>query len=403
MIDLKDRRLNTFAVMKNMFMMYYMNAKMEELNPERTKKIAWITSGGPVEPLYAMDVIPIYPENHGALIGTAKQGTMLAEVAERQGFSPDLCSYARCDFGQIETGQSPIGGLPKPDFLVACNNICLTVIKWYEELARRFKVPLIIIDTPFVYDELDDAAVGYVRFQMQAYIQKLETICGRKMDPARLMEVCSLSRDAVEGWKRVLRQCQHKPAPMSCFDAFTHMAPIVTMRGTQDCVDYYKTLEAELIERTGRDFGAIPEEKHRVLWDNLPVWFEMNWLSTTLAERKTCMVADTYTNAWADNDLDFTEPVAGLARVYASIYLNLNMKQMIEKIARLADLYAVDGLVMHSNRSCKPYSFGQYDMQRLLRDRLQRPVMLLDADMVDPRQYDREQTLHRLDAFLALL
>ena len=188
MIDLKDRRLNTFAVMKDIFMMYYMNAKMEEMNPERTKKIAWITSGGPVEPLYAMDVIPIYPENHGALIGTAKQGTMLAEVAERQGFSPDLCSYARCDFGQIETGQSPIGGLPKPDFLVACNNICLTVIKWYEELARRFNVPLIIIDTPFVYDELDDAAVGYVRFQMQAYIQKLETICGRKMDPARLMD-----------------------------------------------------------------------------------------------------------------------------------------------------------------------------------------------------------------------
>ncbi|MCK5557654.1 MAG: 2-hydroxyglutaryl-CoA dehydratase, partial [Candidatus Hydrogenedentes bacterium] len=40
---------------------YYMEAKMAE-GTER--KLAWVTSGAPVEILYAADVIPLYPENH---------------------------------------------------------------------------------------------------------------------------------------------------------------------------------------------------------------------------------------------------------------------------------------------------------------------------------------------------
>ncbi|RJO64791.1 MAG: 2-hydroxyglutaryl-CoA dehydratase [Myxococcales bacterium] len=398
-MDLKDRRLKSFAAMKEMFMLYYMNAKMME----GQQKIAWVTSGAPVEPLYALDVIPIYPENHGALIGTAKMGPKLCEAAEKLGFSPDVCSYARADFGQIATGESPVMGLPKPDFLVCCTNICGTVLKWYEELARIHRVPLIVIDTPFIYDRQTEHAYAFVRAQMESYLSTVERLVGRKFDPERMQKVADLAKEGMEAWKRILRLCRHKPAPMSCFDAFVHMAPIVTMRGTQQCLDYYVKLEAELRERIAGDFGAIPEEKYRVLWDNLPIWHEMSFLSEFLAEHRTCMVADTYTNAWADNELDFSNIVAGLAKTYADIYLNISMTKMVDKMAELAKLYEVDGVVMHSNRSCKPYSFGQYDMARMLNERLQTPVVVVEADMTDSRQYDREQTARRLEAFVEMM
>ncbi len=400
-MDLKDRRLNSFKDMKDLFMMYYMTAKMEESNPDR--KIAWITSAGPVEPLYAMDIIPIYPENHGALCGTAKMGVALGETAEKLGFSPDICSYARCDFGQIESGMSPVGGLPKPDMLVCSNNICGTVLKWYEELARIYDVPLINIDTPFLYDGMNEHIYDYVHAQMVAYIEKLEKICGRKMDPEKLYEVCKLSQAGAEQWKRILRLSRNKPAPMSCFDAFVHMAPIVTLRGTQQCLDYYDKLEAELNQRIADDFGAIPDEKYRVLWDNLPVWFEMSFLSSFLADRQVCMVADTYTNAWGDNDMNFDDPIPGLTNVYASIYLNIDMYRMVDKVEELARLYGVDGMIIHSNRSCKPYSFGQHDMRRMLQDRLGVPVVMLEADMTDSRNYDRDGTAKRLEAFVDMM
>ncbi|OPY84090.1 MAG: hypothetical protein A4E71_02768 [Smithella sp. PtaU1.Bin162] len=41
--------------MKEIMTVYYMEAKSARISG---RKIAWITSGGPVEPLIAMDVIP---------------------------------------------------------------------------------------------------------------------------------------------------------------------------------------------------------------------------------------------------------------------------------------------------------------------------------------------------------
>ena len=98
--------------------------------------MAWVTSGAPVEILTAMGVATVYPENYGALVGAQRAAVPLAQIAEEKGLSPDLCSYARCHIGSILPARhAPQGGLPKPDILVACNNICGTVLKWYEALA----------------------------------------------------------------------------------------------------------------------------------------------------------------------------------------------------------------------------------------------------------------------------
>ncbi len=86
---------------------YYLMAK----NPKWFgKKVAWITSGGPVEPLYAMGVLPFYPENYGAMCGASRMAVSLCETAEAQGYSRDLYSYARCDIGSSLSGKGPPGG-----------------------------------------------------------------------------------------------------------------------------------------------------------------------------------------------------------------------------------------------------------------------------------------------------
>jgi benzoyl-CoA reductase/2-hydroxyglutaryl-CoA dehydratase subunit BcrC/BadD/HgdB len=66
---------------------------------------------------------------------------------------------------------------------------------------------------------------------------------------------------------------------------------------------------------------------------------------------------------------------------------------------RLIKEYQVDGLVIHSARSCKPYSVGQYDLKRLLMERLEVPSVVIEADITDSRVYAEEQTRTRLEAF----
>ena len=262
----EKRKIKSVSRMKEIMTNYYIEAKTAR---DSGKKVAWITSGGPVEPLIAMDVIPVYPENHGAMIGASKMGVDLCEKAEEMGYSRDLCSYARADIACAPIHGGPIGGLPDPDFLVCCNNICGTVLKWYEVVARHYNVPLFILDTPFVHKEMADSAKQYVIRQIHEYIEFLETHCGKKADLDRMEEVGRLSVEATRLWQAVLDVAAHKPAPMTAFDAFFHLALIVTLRGTRTCVDYYKGLLSEMKERIeqgiawfGADFDdrVIPHE-----------------------------------------------------------------------------------------------------------------------------------------------
>ena len=398
----EKRKIKAVPRMKEIMTAYYIDAKTAA---QTGKKVAWITSGGPVEPLIAMDVIPVYPENHGAMIGAAKMGVDLCEKAEAMGYSSDLCSYARADIACAPVNGGPIGGLPRPDMLVCCNNICGTVLKWYEVQARFYNVPLFILDTPFCHTEFSQEAKKYVRRQIGEYIAFLEQVCKQKFDYDRMAEVGRLSLEGERLWQAVLDMAMHKPSPLSAFDAFFHLALIVTLRGTQQTVDYYKMLLAEMQERVRQGIGAVPKEKYRLLCDNLPVWYRTKWLSEKFASQDACLVADTYTSAWCCSlkylqEGDFLE---SMAEGYTRIYLNIGVDEMVRQVMAMVDKYAADGLVMHSNRSCKPYSLGQYDIQRALREKKGIPTLMIEADMVDARSFSESQIETRIDAFMELL
>jgi benzoyl-CoA reductase/2-hydroxyglutaryl-CoA dehydratase subunit BcrC/BadD/HgdB len=394
-------RLQASRKMKELMTLYYMGAKMAE---GKDKKIAWITSGGPVEFLIAADIIPIYPENHGAMLGASKMSVELCEVAEGLGYSRDLCSYARGDIGSALTKKSPIpGGLPKPDFLLACNNICGTVLKWYEALSRIFNVPLFLLDTPFVHHQMTKESFEYVRRQFEELIEFIELQTKKKFDREKLKEVVGLSAESASLWKDVLDQCAHRPSPMTCFDAFINMAPIVTLRGTKEVVNFYNEMKTELQERVAQGISAVPKEKFRLLWDNIPIWYKMRELGELLASSDACLVADTYTNAWVFEGMDTQDPLEGLAFAYATAYLNISLDLMVERVMGLLKRFSIDGVIIHSNRSCKPYSLGQFDIQRLIYQKTGIPSLMLEADMTDARVYSDAQIQTRVEAFIETL
>ena len=397
-----SRKIKSVGKMKEIMTAYYIDAKTAE---QTGKKVAWITSGGPVEPLIAMDVIPVYPENYGAMIGASKMGGDLCQKAEELGYSGDLCSYARADIVSSMVDGGPIGGLPKPDMLICCNNICGTVLKWYEIQARYYNVPLFIFDTPFCHTEYADESRRYVRKQIDEYANFLENACKKKFDYDRMKEVGRLSVEGQNLWQEVLDTAMNKPSPMTCFDAFFHLALIVTLRGTQIAVDYYRSLLEEMKQRVANGISAIPNERYRLLWDNLPIWYRVRWMSEKFAAHDACLVADTYTSAWCgqlkymdeDNFLD------SMAEAYTRIYLNIGVDEMIKIVLEMVDKYDVDGFVMHSNRSCKPYSLGQYDIQRAVQKERGIPSVMIESHMIDERSFSESQAETRIDAFMEMI
>lgn len=393
--------LRCVSYMKEIMSRHYLEGRYAS----GVRKVAWVTSGAPTEPLQALGYFLVYPENHAALCGVRRKAQSIAEEAEHAGWSRDICSYARTDIGAMISGKTPAGRLPRPDVLVCCTNICQTVLHWYRVLADYFGCPLILIDTPFLYREAHDHEVAYVKRQIEDMICIAEEIAGRPLDEKRFGEVMHNARRGAELWLEVLNRSQHRPAPMTAFDGFIHLGPIVDMRGEAVTVAYYQRMLQELDERIQRGIGAIKAERYRVLWDNLPIWFKIGELSKWLAERGVNVVASTYAYAWGELApmIDPEHPLDSMARVYLHPILNRSTGHKLDSMKRMVEEFQLDGVILHSDRSCKPYSLGQIDQRDRLVKHLGVPALLLEADHNDPRAYSDEQGATRLEAFVEMM
>ncbi|MBW2454090.1 MAG: 2-hydroxyacyl-CoA dehydratase [Deltaproteobacteria bacterium] len=393
--------LSSSPRLKELIARHYLKGRYANQNG----KVVWATSGAPIELFEALGYFLIYPENHAAVCGIRRVAEDLCGHAENAGYSRDICSYARTDFGSVLSGQTPVGRLPRPDLLVCCTNICQTVLFWYRVLARHFNVPLVIIDTPFIYTEASDHSVDFVVRQLEDAIEVAERVAGRSLCAAKLSEVTQLSLTAVQLWMEVLETGKARPSPILAFDEFIHMAPVVEMRGKAFTVDYYHRLLAELRDRRSRGVGALKRENKRLIWDNLPIWYRVRWLADLLAERGVALVASTYTNAWGELAplFDPARPLESAARAYLHPILNRGTGHKLATMKRMVEDYSADGVILHSDRSCKPYSIGQVEQRARLGSEAGVPALLLEADHSDPRSFSEEQAAGRLEAFLEVL
>lgn len=393
------RKLKTAGELQRLMRAHYLEAQYLRFG----RPVAWVTSGAPVEILRAMGVVAVYPENYGALCGARHSAVPLCRQAEATGYSPDLCSYARTSLGAMfDHAQAPMGGLPRPSLLLACNNICGTVIKWYEAVARYYRVPLFVLDAPFIHDEVQSHALDYVEQQLRELIRFVETTSQRRLRWDRLEEVVRLSNQTVSLWGEIRALCRASPCPLNVPDLFVNMAPIVVLRGTQSAVRFYQHLRDEVAQRVRQGVGAVTEERYRLLWDNIALWHRLYRFYNDFAQHGACFVVDTYTGAWSQA-VPAGDVLSGLAFAYATVMLNQSLEYRAEQMAELILEYNVAGFVMHNNRSCKPYSLGQYAIKRQVMERTGVPGLVLEADMCDTRSFAVEAVSTRIQAFVEML
>ncbi len=367
------------------------------------KSVVYLNVFTPVELFYALDMFPVYPENHAAIIGARKMSQEVSPAAESMGYSMDLCSYPRCDIGSYKLRLSPTWGLPKPDLLVASNGQCGTITKWFEVLSRMYDVPMVLIDVPHSGNgERDPAAERYVRSQLEDLVPTAEAISGTRLDPDKFKETIRISQEASRLWTRMLELGTACPSPMTVFDQFVAMFPIVSQRGTQAAVSFYAELVDELEERVKNKIGALENERYRLFWDNLPIWPELRPLSSFLSDRGASLVTSIYTWAWSQLAVGEEDPFADWTEQYLYTF-NFHMRTRVDMYVELARKYNLDGFLYHSNRSCKYVSQDIPEVRVEVTERTGLPGVILEADHNDPRLYTVEALERRIDGFIELL
>lgn len=402
---MSERRLETLkGFYQNYVKPFYETAHKAK---EEGKLVAWVASTFPVEILLAMDIIPVWPENYASLCAAKKVSVPLCELAERKGFSKDLCSYARCVLGSLFGGENlPEGGIPRPDILVASTCACDTHLKWFQVASRIFNKPLFLLDVPYNVEgadarQLEGRHIQHYVSQVEELVGLLEKHSGMKLDKNKLGKTLQLSNKTSELWLKIQEYRKNIPAPMGAREAFSAVYFMLCIPGTEQAVGFYEKLCGELEQRVKQNTGVVENEKYRLIWDNLPLWFDLQFFQY-LETFGAVVVAETFSHVWA-GALDLLKPYESLARKHLSNMANCAIERRIELIAGLVKDFRANGVILPTNWGCRMMTIGETVVKEKIREMTGVSSLILDVDSTDWRNYDEYQVKTKLETYLKTL
>lgn len=402
---MSERRLETLkGFYRNYVKPFY---EMAHKAKEEGKLVAWVASTFPVEILLAMGIIPVWPENYASLCAARRVSVPLCELAERRGFSKDICSYARCVLGSLFDGEDlPEGGIPKPDILVASTCACDTHLKWFQVASRIFKKPLLLLDVPYNVESasrenLPNHYLQHYVSQLEDLVSLLEKHSGIRLDEDRLRKTLELSNRTSELWLKIQNNRKNIPAPMGAREAFSAVYFMLCIPGTEQAVDFYERLCDELVQRVKQGAGVAENEKYRLVWDNLPLWFDLR-IFQYLENLGAVVVAETFSHVWAGS-LDSSKPYESLARKHLSNMANCTIERRIELIASLVKNFRANGVILPTNWGCRMMTIGETIVKKKIREMTGISSLILDVDSTDWRNYDEYRVKTKLETFLKTL
>lgn len=354
--------------------------------------IGYSTSNFAKELFEVLDLKIVYPENHAAAVAAKKGAIQFCEKAESLGYSSDLCSYARISIG-FDERESDFGhglDIPAPDFLCVGNNICSTVNKWYENLAWKYNIPLLMLDVPYsTQSDFETEKINYVKNQLQPIVYKLEEISGKCFDYDRFQEVLEISSENGRLFQKAMDLIgETVPSPASAFDEYNFMALMIIARGKRETTEVLKMFIEELKERIDSDTTTFSgEEKYRVFWDGLCCWPYLRQNSESLSEKGINMVGTPYTGNYGTTFNDVYEMCKSYSSTNNATGLQIGRDYRSQLIAR----YKCNGILCNVMRSCKPWVGIMFEMERQLADLHNIPYTMFDADQADPRVFSEAQ------------
>ena len=343
------------------------------------KKVAWVTAFTPVEILEALDMLYYYPESYAAVIAASEKEQDLLNESERQYLSRDCCSYSCCIEGCLQLENGPRGILPVPDILIATNNHCNTLPNWWNILAERYQVPLIVIDYPG--DIMDqESAFDYVDKQHKKLIKDLETLTGKTMDYDKLRNMIANSQNSVSAWNSVISCLPvYEISPTDLFDGISFL---ITSRCKEATAELYRLMYEKLKEKPAAAKDQIP-----VFWLGYPLWYHpQRYLQEVLTGYR---IAGSNYITWWSIDYFGNDSFERLFHAYNYTFLNLSQENRNKRLeAFISESGAVCAITLH-NKSCKCDFVSAKNISI--------PQVEIEIDMIDRQFLDISKVKKQMD------
>ena len=399
---------------------------------EQGKKVVWY-NGSAVNPIFqAAGLAWCHGEAFSARLAAQHLEKPAQLAGEEYGYVNELCSYARTHLGCAvltqqarEADNSGVVGLvdqqelasrlPMPDFFVNAYAGCSTGQQWDEISYRVFdkKIPIFNVSLPFLWGNKPDAGYlrgqewdetsRYVADQLYELVEFLEAQTGRPFDWDALRQSMTYIRKASELRREAMELCKAAPTPATYWDWVASIAHINFLPASQELVDYFAGVKAEVVNRLNEGVPGVKNERYRLYFDGIMNWNKLGWLSRKFAEFDAAVVCGRYThNAfWQEPHLIDTEnPILGMAQHYLICPINYGLGTLKYLMKRDCEDYGIDGLVFHASRTCRAFTNSQHLLARSAKAELGIPSTFFEGDVADASFYKDEILESRLSAML---
>lgn len=352
--------------------------------------VAWCGVVAPFDLLHAMGVNSCFVEFVGAVLASTGMVESFLEKAEQEGYSTDLCSYHRAVNGAAFQSL-----MPEPDFLVATSSPCSSGLSTVEHLAEYYKKDLFLLHIP---QSRNADAVTYLADQLRDMVAFVSDHTARKMDPENLRQVMVNTNKMRDALKQVYEMAGAVPTPARRKDMINVGYLALLLMGTENGIELAETYRDEFTRKMENHEQGVPGEQVRLLWYQNRIQFE-NPLEKILEDEFRAAVVVDELNDINWDPIDPDDPYEGLAQRVLRNPLVGHVSNRIEHLIHLMEKYRIDGLINPCHWGCRQGT----GPRGLVTKELQKagiPVLNLEVDCVDPRNFSAGQVRTRIEAFI---
>ena len=355
---------------------------------------AWTGVFVPFEIFQSMDVGAVYIEFVGAMLSSAGMAPHFLQKGEESGITPDGCAYHRALYGAASDGL-----LGKPQLLIGATSPCDGGLKTILNMARLVGVEPFTLDIPYppVTREKIDYLVGQYR-DMMDYIERLS---GKKADHDRLREAAAHSNAAVRIVREIYEACKQTPAPITSETLKNFQVIFALLMGSPAGTEVARVFLEEIRANIAGGCKDLPKEEFRLLWVQNRIQYKNNLIDYLQTKFNAKIVVDELNYIYWD-DLDEDNPLEGLAVRQIMHPLNGTGEHRIETLKKMAADYKIHGAINPSHWGCRQNCGMRQLMKSALGD-IGVPMINLDVDCVDTRNYFEGQLMTRLQGFMEML
>jgi len=395
-------------------------AELRESVVEKGEPFAVAQADTPHEIFHAMDIPLVSNQWWSAYISAKRLSGRYFETLDALGYPSNRCSY--CSLGLACTlandpATAPWGGLPKPTVLVArltCDCVQQVFAQWATALgtdffpmeapAWEYKAPdwfqRSTTDWQTVYGP---ERIALMVAEMRDLIALLERKTGRRFDEARFVHLM----ERINEQERYLGEAAElvataRPCPVSIADQMPNTMIPQWHRGSDWAVAHAKRFRDEVAERVQRGIGVASNERLRLMWIGAGLWHDTRFYQSLEERLGAVFVWSMYlpfAQAQYIRELQ-GQPFEALASRICAMNEVLHLPPWMNSwMVSEARRFGIDAAVMLVPPESRLSQSGTKLTALALRE-AGVPVLVLDADMVNAKDWSHDRMVALMEDFL---